>query len=197
MKVSRNERLNPAIHNPIQSGPVVMGCTWQQVPATLCWTTRGRDLWATFAPCSEKPGNSRRESLIGCSHPTTTRQSAEISSTMSLSSFTNLKDLVRIDSELQCGWTPPKQTMLPRRTRHTEVLVSQQCSDVSRHPDHNRHLVHTCCYQFLVQHDIHVPPAARSKIPGSGATTVSAKHTLCEQRSLCTPCLLLPCQNFQ
>lgn len=168
-----------------------MGCTWQQVPATLHWTTKGRDLWATFAPSPEKPGNSRRESLTGCNHlqPPASQQRSHPQCLYLLLPI--WKDLVRIYSELQRGWTPPKQTMLPRRMRHTEVLVSQQCSDVSRHQDHNRHLVHMCCYQFMVQHDIHVPPAAKSKIPRSGATTVSAKHTLSEQRSLCTSHLLL------
>lgn len=59
-------------------------------------------------PPPQKSHKGRRESLTGCSHPTTTSQSAEISSTMLLHSFCNLKDLVRIYSEPQHGWIPPR-----------------------------------------------------------------------------------------
>lgn len=58
-KVSRNNRRNFTIHSPIQSGAMVVRCTWhqQQAPAPLCWlqTSEGRDIRATFAPSSEKP----------------------------------------------------------------------------------------------------------------------------------------------
>lgn len=33
-----------------------------------------------------------------------------------------------------------------------------------------------CCHQFTVQHDIHVPPAAKSKIPSSRARTLTLSN---------------------
>lgn len=68
---------------------------------------KGKDIWATFISSSEKRASGRRESLTGCSHLTATSESAEISPTALLLSFSNLKDLVRTDSELQSGWTSP------------------------------------------------------------------------------------------
>lgn len=111
LRVSRNERRNISIHNPIQSGPVVEGCMWhqQQAPAIL-WglqTSIGTDVWAIFASFSETPVNVRKESLASCSHPITTSQSAEISSPMLSLPFSNIKGLDRIYSELQHSWSPP------------------------------------------------------------------------------------------
>lgn len=76
-------------------------------------TSERRDVWAPFAPSSQKPGNGRRESLTGCNHPTSTSQSAETSSTMLLLSFSNLKDLIRTSAELSRGWTSPRGQCYP------------------------------------------------------------------------------------
>lgn len=112
LRASRNER-NITIHNPNQSGPVVVGCMWhqQETPATL-WSLQistGTEIWATFASFSETSVNVRQESLASCSHPTITSQSAEISSPMLSPPFSNLKGLDRIFSELQHGWPSPSR----------------------------------------------------------------------------------------
>lgn len=81
--------------------------------------------------------------------------------------------------------------MLPRRTRHTKVWVSQQYSDISRCQDHNSTDTWSTCAATNSQFNVTsmFPPATKSKTPGSGARTLTLPNS--EQRSLCTSHLLL------
>lgn len=124
---------------------------------------KGKDIWATFVPSSEKTGSGRRGSLTGCSHLTATSQSAEISSTALLLSSSNLKDLVRIDSERQSGWTPPRgQWYQEERDRqrwwfHNSTQMCPDARTVTQHTS-GPHVLRTTNSWLAMTSMLHPPP---------------------------------------
>lgn len=175
---------------------MVVRCTWhqRQAPATLCWlqTSEGRDIRATFAPSSEKP-----EGQKGISYrlqpPYNHQPVSRDLTTMLLRSFCNLKDLVRIYSEPQHGWTPPRgqcyqeERDIQRSWFHNSVqmfpdarIVTQQTSGPHVLPpihSSTRHPRSPCRQEQNTQL--------------WSQNINSAKCTLSEQRSLCIQHLLL------
>lgn len=174
---------------------------WQALGTTPNWLRmgKGKDIWATFISSSEKTASGRRESLTGCSHLTATSESAEISPTALLLSFSNLKDLVRTDSELQSGWTSPSgQWYQEERDRqrwwfHNSTQMCPDARTVTQQTS-GPHVLRTT-NSWLIMTSM-LPPISDSRTQSPGARTLS--KVLWANREVFAHRISshLPCQNF-